>query len=143
MNHWTTAQETILRECASLGAEFVAKEIARKTGVRRSAKAVDHHASRLGVSLRRYETCPRCGRREPRLNRKTGLCQTCNVSELTDRNRKELAERQRLRKELEEDVCNTPEFQRKWREYRAVCRANEREAAKVRNLQEFIGFCED
>lgn len=126
MPEWTTRQVAILEEFAPMGPQAVADEIQRQTGVKRSARAVEVQASRLCISLARYQTCSGCGRRVHRLNRNTGLCKTCNARHLRDRQLKAKADLSALRKELEEDESESPEFKRYWREYRAASRAIER-----------------
>lgn len=115
-----------MRTYASLGAEFIVTEIKRETGVVRSVHSVEHYASRNGISLVKYQTCPRCGARRRKLNRNTGLCDICNVYESRDRARRKNAELKALRRELETDDEQSAEFQRVWREYRAISRSNER-----------------
>lgn len=116
---------------ASLGAETIAKEIKAETGVSRSVGSIQVHAHRIGVSLVKYQTCPRCGRRQVKLNRITGLCDMCNAYERRDQAKRENADLRALKRELEEDVKQTVEYKRVWREYRATSRSNERLAEQL------------
>lgn len=85
---WDDVQIEILREFSSLGAEAVADLIMQRTGVLRSASSVQRKASRLGLSMAKCETCPKCGRVMKRLNPKSGLCPTCEVKRRTERQRR-------------------------------------------------------
>lgn len=78
MSTWTTGHEDVLREMRHLGAEAVSDEIFRRFGVRHSAHAVEMHAHRIHVSLRRMHACPECGLLVGHLNRQTGLCPRCS-----------------------------------------------------------------
>lgn len=74
---WTTAQDALLAETAAQGVDECRRELFRRFGVRRTNGAVKMRASRIGVSLTAYQTCPQCGRKEKRL-KYTGLCQLCH-----------------------------------------------------------------
>lgn len=74
---WTLRQEEVLREFAHEGADVVCAALASECGVVRSVRAVEMHASRIHVSLRRLETCPECGAMGVRLNRVSGMCPLC------------------------------------------------------------------
>lgn len=131
MAKWTQEQEAILEELASLGPEAIAAEIAERTGKVRTARAVQRHASRMRVSLVRYQTCPRCGRARRRLNRWSGLCEYCNMRELRDRQQRESAELDRIRREVERDATGDPEYKAMQRDYNRVMRDNERKAEEL------------
>ena len=68
-----------MRERARFGADGVVAALKQECGVERTVRAVEAHASRLRVSLRRRYECPECGRMTPSLNRQTGLCPVCNM----------------------------------------------------------------
>lgn len=74
--NWTLGEIRFLK--ASAG-KIPQEEIQRTLG--RSAKAVDHMASRLGLSLRFYASslvwCPRCATWRTSLNARTGDCPVC------------------------------------------------------------------
>ena len=74
---WTLRQEDVLREFAHEGADVVRAALLSECGVERSVRAVEMHASRIHVSLRRLETCPECGAMGVRLNRVSGMCPLC------------------------------------------------------------------
>ena len=75
---WTTRQADVVRELRFRGAEVVRDEIERRFGVHRSVHAVQHFASRNGISLAKREECPECHDIGVHLNRLTGLCDRCN-----------------------------------------------------------------
>lgn len=131
MAQWTTRQEKILETYANLGAEFIAAEIESETGVKRTVSSIQSKAQELGVSLIKYQVCPRCGARVRKLNRNTGLCDYCNIKELRDKAIREQAYLQALQKELEKDMKQTVEYQRVEHEYLAVSRSNQRLAKKL------------
>lgn len=105
MRGWTTGQEELLREFAHLGAEAVSRELRERLGVVRSAHAIEMHASRIHVSLRRLSECPECGLLVERLNRQTGLCPRCSERQHVERARayNELLERETAAAELERE----------------------------------------
>lgn len=94
---WTTAQDDCLRECASQGADECRRELWRRFGVRRTRDAVKARASRLGVSLERFEACGECGRLVRRL-KYSGLCELCHERSFVSAG----ARRARLLKEMED-----------------------------------------
>lgn len=75
---WTTGQADVVRELRYRGAEAVRDEIERRYGVRRSVHAVEHFASRNGISLEKREECPECHDIGVHLNRLTGMCPKCS-----------------------------------------------------------------
>lgn len=128
---WTEEQEDIIRTFAHFGPEAIAEEIRQQTGVARSASATQRQASRMGVSLRRYKRCPRCGRARKRLNRWTGLCATCNQDELIARQDARRRRLEEIMREEEEDERGTQEYRRKERELNRKMRSNERLAEQL------------
>lgn len=117
MRRWTREEDAILRECASMGAMECRRELRRRLRASRSVSAVKARAQRLGVSLVRFETCPRCGRKVRRV-RPDGLCEPCH--------QRRLAERQKARnRELMDEISKgeadaEDESQRARREYAAA-----------------------
>lgn len=95
---WTAEQDECLRECAQLGADECRRELWRRFGVRRTRDAVKARASRLGVSLERYEACAECGRPVRRL-KYSGLCELCHERSFVSAS----ARRARIMKEMEDD----------------------------------------
>ena len=79
---WTVEQESILFEYGSLGAQHCARIIAQRFRIYRSAEATQRHAYRIGAPMAIHETCPQCGKVSKKLNRKSGLCPTCNTRNL-------------------------------------------------------------
>ena len=77
MIYWTTDEEDVLKANAYRGAEAVSELLLAECGTRRSVRAVQQYASRIGVSLRVQEVCPQCGVVGLRLNKRSGLCQKC------------------------------------------------------------------
>ena len=77
MIYWTTEEEDVLQAYAHLGAEGVSAALLRECGTRRSARAVQQYAHRIGVSLRKLGTCPECGTVGVKLNYRNGLCESC------------------------------------------------------------------
>ena len=77
MIYWTTDEEDVLVAYAHLGAEAVSAALLRECGTRRSPRAVQQYAHRIGVSLRVLGTCPDCGAVGVRLNYRNGLCDSC------------------------------------------------------------------
>lgn len=128
MTKWTTKQEEIVLMYANLGAEFIATEIEEETGVRRSVSSIVSKAHQMGVSMVKYQVCPRCGAKVRKLNRNTGLCRDCNMKELRDN---ALREQAFLIRELNRNEETTAEYERIRREYLAVSRANQRLAKKL------------
>ncbi len=74
---WTVRQEEVLREFAHEGVDVVCAALRRICGVERTVHAVEMHASRIHVSLKRLETCPECGAVGVRLSRTSGMCPLC------------------------------------------------------------------
>lgn len=68
----------MIRECCYRGAAYVAGEIWRRFGVRRTVRAVEMRASRIRVSLVVQTECPECGAVGVVINRSTGLCRHCS-----------------------------------------------------------------
>ena len=66
-----------MRERGYLGAEGVRRALLEEYGVERSIHAIEMHASRIHVSLRRLEVCPECGAAGVRINRVSGMCPLC------------------------------------------------------------------
>lgn len=95
---WTAEQDECLRECSRLGADECRRELWRRFGVRRTREAVKARASRLDVSLERYEACAECGRPVKRL-KYSGLCELCHERSFVGAS----ARRARIMKEMEED----------------------------------------
>ena len=126
---WTTRQEDILRELCYEGAEAVQKAILRECGTWHSVHAIEMHASRIHVSLRRLETCPECGRVAQRLSRKSGMCAFC--TEFMHVNEEELFN-ELLMEESKQTDENSEEVQRLQREYARLRQANSRLCRKYR-----------
>lgn len=131
---WTDEQDDVLMAHAHLGPEGCCEALARETGAVRSPQSVQRRASRLGASMARLEECPRCGQLRPRLNRTTGLCETCHMSLLADRQE---AVRDQLARKLEAlKGGGDEEFERERKRYDSNRQANKR-------LRERIRKCED
>lgn len=122
MARWTVEQEEILYQYGHKGPEYCANLIRKRFGVYRSAESTKRHANRIGASMMRYETCPHCGAIVYRLNRNSGLCETCNMRSLTE-------EIKAIRMKIEEGV-NPNEYQKAKRRYnserQAMVRARNR-----------------
>ena len=120
---WTEAEEDVLKSCASLGAAEVRRQLLR-IGTDRSIAAIKTHASRIGVTLHRYETCPLCGGRYEHLT-KSGRCPVC---ERRERVQEERVKSARLRAELAQGRAAkyTPEYQAAERELVAIRQENSR-----------------
>lgn len=97
---WTVHQEEVLRAYGSLGAKACRDIIHRRFGVFRSVSATERHAYRIGASVFRYETCPRCGERVRRLMY-TGYCKACHYKHLAELHSN--ANREIVRREYEDD----------------------------------------
>lgn len=67
----------MLRQCGSMGAAECRRILRAELGAKRSVKAVQHRASRIGASLFAYATCPMCGRVVKR-PKPSGLCDRCH-----------------------------------------------------------------
>lgn len=74
---WTVRQEEVLRAYGHMGARAVQGMLLHECGVARTLRAIEMHASRMHVSLRRLEQCPECGALGVRLSRQSGLCMRC------------------------------------------------------------------
>ena len=105
MSRWNTDQDNVLREYASRGVQEV-QRVLRRMGADHSLAAIRVRASRLGVSLERYEICPGCGGRYKTLGT-DGLCAACHVGGLLE------AERNRVI----QNAKATPEYLTRRREY--------------------------
>lgn len=122
MTPWTTGQEDLLRELGHLGADAVRAELDRRFGVVRTRRAVEAHASRIHVSLRRQTVCPECGAAGARLNRQSGMCPRCterqHLAEEVAFNELLMAERM--------EACEGEELEEMRREYAAMRQRNSR-----------------
>lgn len=98
MPHWTIEQDEILIAYANLGASEVRKALLQM-GVKHTEAAVIKRASRIGVTLIRYEVCPECGRKVKRLS-SLGMCQNCTAKRRTERTKLEV---EKIRREIESD----------------------------------------
>lgn len=119
---WTCRQEEIIREQCFRGAAAVRDAIERECGVSRSVHAVEAHASRIGVSLRRLEECPECHAVGVRINRQSGMCPLCTA-------RAHVAEEEAFRDLLamEAEGCEEgSELDEARRRYAALRQANSR-----------------
>ncbi len=67
----------MLRQCGRMGAAACRRALRAELGAKRSVKAVQHRASRIGVSLFEHATCPMCGRTVRRA-KPSGLCARCD-----------------------------------------------------------------
>lgn len=130
MPGWSSAQNEVLRELANLGAEAVAEAIAERTGVVHTAAAVQRQASRLGVSMVTFATCPVCGRRVR--GGRTGMCPVCRARANAERQWRVLGELEAEAKRLEAD----PEYLAAKREYDRLRKAV---SSKRRELREICG----
>lgn len=120
---WTVEQERVLFEYGSRGAQFCAELIARRFRVYRTAEATKRHASRIGIPMTIYATCPHCGKVAKKLNKNSGLCPTCNAHRLwmeAVQEEQEIIEK--LKKGGEEDAA----YQREKRRYDAQRQKNAR-----------------
>lgn len=84
---WSAEEEEIIETFARLGVDRIRREIHKECGRVRSVNSIKVKASRMGVSLKPYEVCPRCARRVSKLVPKTGLCKVCHTKELRDKER--------------------------------------------------------
>lgn len=126
---WTHEQEDMLVENANRGAEFCRDLIASQFGIHRSVEATRRHANRLGVITLKIDTCPHCGQPTRKLNKLTGLCATCNMKELAQkqhaRNTELLAQARKT------DGGRSIEFREAKREYDRERQANGRLRKKL------------
>ena len=74
---WTCRQDAILRERCHEGVHAVQQAILEECGVEHTVRAIEAHASRVHVSLRRKKQCPQCGAIGVRINRQSRMCLTC------------------------------------------------------------------
>jgi len=119
---WTCRQEELLREHCYEGVDAVRMALARECGVRRSVRAIEAHASRIHVSLRRLSTCPECGAVGVRLNHISGMCARCTEEAHVEEER---AFRDLL--ELEAHGCDEgPEIEAARREWARLRQRNSR-----------------
>ena len=77
MRRWTPEEDEVLRQYGSMGATACRRILRAELGAKRSVKAVQHRASRIGASLFAYATCPMCGRVVKR-PKPSGLCDRCH-----------------------------------------------------------------
>lgn len=125
---WTTKQEEIMRERCYHGAKAVQEAIQRECGVWHSVHAIEMHASRIHVSLRRLSECPECGVVGATLNRQTGMCPLCTARQHVEEERTFNALLEAERAAVEE--C--PELEELRREYAALRQRNSRLCRKYR-----------
>lgn len=83
MTKWSKAQDELLREFGNRGAEYCAAALRNRFGISRTPEAVRRHAYRVGISIIRYETCPRCGRAVSTVGA-DGLCGLCHQRRLAE-----------------------------------------------------------
>lgn len=114
MPRWTPEQDELLYSYSSLGASEVARAIRKEVGIKHTEAAVVKRASRLGITLTRYQTCPRCGARVRRLDYR-GMCRECFVTLMLE-----------VERVTAEELDRMPETERKEQELRALRRRNER-----------------
>lgn len=105
---WTTGQDEILACEGFRGVDACVDEIRERFGIERTRAAVKVRASKIGASLMRYETCPRCGRKVKAL-KYSGFCDLCHERALLDpRNtRKRLMREMRITDEEREKAKET------------------------------------
>ena len=97
MRQWSTRELKYLEEHAGEGAASIAKALCR------SVRSVEQQAHRCGLSLRKRQQCPRCGRWTFKpLNRVNGWCIECtkelhmsDLKEQADAMRDEASRRER------------------------------------------------
>lgn len=133
---WTREQDSILRELASFGAEACRDAIYSRTGAMRSVGATERHANRIGVSLVRFETCPRCARKVARLKSSSNLCSACHEIFLAERVREE---RDALLREIRSD--GNDESYEKGR--RAYASARQQKSRVARRRGDFVDLSVD
>ena len=96
MRRWTREEDNVIRAYGHMGAAKVVRLLALRLGSRRTQKAVERRASRIGASLVEYEVCVGCGRRVRRAW-PDGLCDVCHerrLLQLTRERCRTLAERE-------------------------------------------------
>lgn len=118
---WTCRQEEIVREQSHLGASGVREAIYRETGVFRTVRSVEAHASRIHVSLKVRPQCPECGVIGVRLVRTTGMCPLCTE-------RLHVEEERAYNELLQAEAAGVegPELETLQREYARLRQANSR-----------------
>lgn len=81
MKPWTAEEEMFLMQHGNRGADWCRKEIAKRFRTKRSRNAVKVHASKLGVSLRKFRAveCPECHLEFTKLVPSTGMCRECTA----------------------------------------------------------------
>lgn len=89
---WTPELDELLASCANLGAKGARDLIEEETGEAVSVQAVQVRASRLGLSLARWDTCTRCGQPVRAEKMAKGMCPECRTRQTIARN--EMRERE-------------------------------------------------
>ena len=125
---WTSGQEEMLRANAHMGARMCRDLIYEEYGIYREIEATKRHALRIGVSLRKYEICPKCGGRSLEVEQATGFCKVCFMKSKV---RQEKALQQQMRREALRKENH--EYSEARRQYLTLQRANQR-FAKTNNL---------
>lgn len=83
MRRWTREEDAVIRMFGNQGAAQVSKLLYLNLGARRTQKAVECRASRIGASLVEFDTCISCGRRVRRLW-PDGYCDVCHERRLLE-----------------------------------------------------------
>lgn len=130
MRPWTAEQESILVKNSNRGAEFCRDLIEDQYGIKRTIEATRKHANRLGLTLRKVTVCPHCGR-GARLNRLSGLCPTCNMVELKEKQKQINSELISQMKNDERKPNDT--FVKAQKEYDALRQSNRRLRSRIGN----------
>lgn len=78
---WTAEEERLLMQNGNRGADWCRREISKRFRIKRTRRAVEVHASKLGVSLRKFRAyeCPECHLEFSRLIPATGMCRECTA----------------------------------------------------------------
>ena len=87
MQAWTLEQLEYVSKHAHEGAVAIVKGLLTEFGIKRTETSVKRYANRNGISLRRWDFCPHCGRAVKVLNRKYGLCSLCSAKEQRENSR--------------------------------------------------------
>ena len=137
---WTEEQDEALRANAHKGPEGCCEAIAAETGAVRSPQSVQRRASRLGGSMARLVQCPRCKQLRPSLNKTDGLCETCHMALLADR-------QEALRDELSRKLDaikhgRDEEFEAERKRYDAHRQANRRLRERIRKCGDSVKLSE-
>lgn len=117
---WTADEERFLMQNGNRGAEWCRKEIAKRFHTKRTRRAVEIHASKLGVSLRKFRAveCPECHLEYTRLVPSTGMCRECtaraNIEQLERRKQKILRNDADSKSEEVERIRRKANALRKW-----------------------------